>query len=285
MPLPSVFCLAPWLAVTGTCGLLSLSEMTPGGHRPSEAHAIPDAGLASALSSQLPKRSCAAQSTCDDAVIPPAKEALAQLIRFQDGGERMQTCSSESAQPGERINACTAQLLSSVTEPNQRAHLYAQRGLAYYRAGARDMAIADFTVALELDPTLLLALNGRCWIRALAGVELDRARRDCDAAIAIDPEFHEALDSRAMVSMREERWKDAWDDFNAAVSLRGDVAAYLYGRGLASLALKDSEAGNADLSRARAMDRRIDRLYREFGLDPAAPPFAADEEAEHAQDN
>lgn len=197
----------------------------------------------------------------------------------------MQTCSSDAARPGERINACTALLLSSVTEPDQRAHLYAQRAMAYYRAGENEMAMADFSLALELDPALLLALNGRCWIRAIEGVELEGARRDCDAAIALDPEFHEALDSRAMVSMREGRWKDAWGDFNAAVSLRGDVAVYIYGRGLASLALGNSEAGNADLNRARALDRQIDRFYRELGLDPALSPFVQDNAATSAEDN
>ena len=285
MPSPSVFFLAPLLAVMGAYGQPSLSEMTRGGEKSSASYRVMHVGRVSAITSPLPKRTCVGQRTCDEAAIPPVSEAQVQLIRFQDGGDTMQTCASESAQPGERINACTALLLSSVTESDQRAHLYAQRGLAYYRAGAHDMAVADFTIALEIDPALLLALNGRCWIRAIAGEELDNARRDCDAAIAIDPEFHEALDSRAMVSMREGRWKDAWDDFNAAVSLRDDVAVYLYGRGLASLALRNKEEGNADLNRARALDRRIDRLYREFGLDPAEPPFAQDEEAEHAQDN
>lgn len=281
----SVFCLAPWLAVIGACGLSSLSEMTSGGHGPPAPYPVLDVGPVSALSSPLPKHPCMAQHTCDEAAIPSTSKIRPLPIRFQDGGDTQQTCSSESAQPGERINACTALLLSSAIETDQRAHLYAQRGLAYYRAGAHDMAIADFTIALELDPALLLALNGRCWIRAIAGVELDKARRDCDAAIAIDPEYHEALDSRAMVSMREQRWKDAWDDFNAAVSLRGDVAVYLYGRGLASLGLKEIEAGNADLSRARALNQRIDRLYREFGLDAAAPPFVPAEQMEHPQDN
>lgn len=285
MPPPGVFFLAPCLAVLGACVLSPLSETAQGGHELSSSYAILDAARISLRATGLLRPLCLAQRNCDEAAIPSASTPRLQPVRFQDGGDVLQTCSSESARPGERINACTALLLSSATDPNQRAHLYAQRGLAYYRAGAHDMAIADFTIALEIDPALLLALNGRCWIRAITDEELDDARRDCDAAIAIDPEFHEALDSRAMVSMREGRWKEAWDDFNAAVSLRNDVAVYLYGRGLASLALRNQEEGNADLNRARALDRRIDHLYREFGLDPAESPFAQDKEAEHAPGN
>lgn len=282
---PSVFCLAPLLAAIGAWGQPSLSELARGAEKFSASRPVMDADRISTISSPLPKRACMGQRACDDTPIPSASEAQVQLIRFQDGGGAMQTCSSESARPGERINACTALLLSSVTEPDERAHLYAQRAMAYYRAGENEMAIADFSLALELDPALLLALNGRCWIRAVEGVELEGARRDCDAAIALDPEFHEALDSRAMVSMREGRWNDAWQDFNAAVSIRGDVAVYVYGRGLASLALGNSEAGNADLNRARALDRQIDRFYRELGLDPALPPLVQDHAATNAQDN
>jgi lipoprotein NlpI len=281
----NVVFLTPWLVAMGGGSLWPVRAMTPRDTMPSTVLVDAESGFASRSSVPLPPRACALRRKCDEEPIHSASEIQVQRIRFKEGGDTIRTCSSESAQPGERINACTALLLSSATEPDQRAHLYAQRGLAYYRAGAHDMAMADFTIALDIDPALLLALNGRCWIRAIAGEELDDARRDCDAAIAIDPEFHEALDSRAMVSMREGRWKDAWDDFNAAVSLRDDVAVYLYGRGLASLALRNKEEGNADLNRARALDRRIDRMYREFGLDPAEPPFAPDEEAEHAQDN
>lgn len=285
MSQPSDLCLVLCLALAAACGSESSSEATPGAIRTTGSHSTSDIALVSARVAGLSQRPCLAPRTCDEETFLSASKVRPLPVRFQDGGGAMQMCSSESARPGERINACTALLLSSATEPHERANLYAQRGVAYYRAGEHDMAIADFTLALELDPALLLALNGRCWIRAIEGVELERARRDCDAAIALDPEFHEALDSRAMVSMREGRWKDAWEDFNAAVSLRGDVAVYLYGRGLASLALEDIEAGNDDLNRARALDRHIDRLYREFGLEPAASTFVMDKGAADMPDN
>lgn len=152
----------------------------------------------------------------------------------------------------------------------RRADLHAQRASAYYVAGAWQMALEDFALSLEHDPDLPEALNGRCWILASENLGPVQARRDCDRAIALNPSFDEAYDSRAIIDLREGDWAGAWRDFNAAVSLRGDIATFLYGRRLASLALGDGEAAQQDMGAATAINPGVVLDYRRLGFDAAA---------------
>ena len=203
-----------------------------------------------------------------------AELSLRLVIRYQTPTSNPTSgCIDVHARPGSRVVDCTVALLSLDPEDSNRAILYAQRALAYYAANAWQMALLDFNTAIGLDPNLPLALNGRCWILASRTLDLTQAREDCDQAIAVDPTFHEAFDSRAMIAMREAKWGTAWTDFNTAVRLRGSVATYIYGRGLASLALGDSEAGERDLLAARALRPEVTFEYRELGFDPTLPPF------------
>jgi tetratricopeptide (TPR) repeat protein len=182
-------------------------------------------------------------------------------------------CFDAHARPGARIMDCTIALLQMSPSDPGRGILYAHRALAYYAVQEWQIALQDFEVAISFDPQLPLALNGRCWILASRALDLAQARQDCDKAIAADPTFHEAFDSRAMIAMREARWDAAWIDFNTAVSLRSGVATYLYGRGLASLALGAREAALSDLSAAVSLRPGVASEYRELGFDPSLPPF------------
>lgn len=176
-------------------------------------------------------------------------------------------CRSALRPPGDRVLACTQALLAMPSGDGLRADLYAHRASAYYIAGAWEMALEDFALSLEHNPDLPEALNGRCWILASENLDLAQARRDCDRAIALDPSYHEAYDSRAIIDMREGDWASAWQDFNAAVNLRADVAAFRYGRGLASLALGDSEAAQRDINAAIRINPGVVLEYRKLGLD------------------
>lgn len=200
---------------------------------------------------------------------PKAKEdqqALRYRTRETDADE---VCRSAQRSPGDRVLACTRALLGMSPTDERRADLYVQRASAYYVAGAWEMALDDFELSLEHNPDLPMALNGRCWILASKNLDLVQARRDCDRAIALDPTFHEAYDSRAIIDLREGDWTGAWQNFNAAVDLRAQVPAFLFGRGLASLALGEAEAAERDMAAALAIDPDIAFDYRKLGFDAA----------------
>jgi tetratricopeptide (TPR) repeat protein len=142
------------------------------------------------------------------------------------------------------------------------------RGLAY-EYGLRDpiRAIADFDQAVSLDPNNPVYRNSACWARAVAERELDVARAHCDAAIAADPNA-DFLDSRGLLNLRENRFQDAWNDFDAAVCANETHAHARYGRGISALRLGRTAEGQADLTAARALDNDVTRTWEEYGLTP-----------------
>lgn len=110
-------------------------------------------------------------------------------------------------------------------------------------------------------------LNQRCWTRAVAGVELDKARTACEQALWAEPDSTAILDSRGLVNLKQQRWQEAWDDYNTALK-PGRFASALYGRGLAALKLGKDTEGRADLAAATQLRREIADDYAGYGLKP-----------------
>jgi len=133
--------------------------------------------------------------------------------------------------------------------------IYDERGSAYLSKGDYGQAILDYDRAIALDPTDARFLNSRCWARAVAGTDLDRARTDCDAALRISNE-PSILDSRGLVSLKQELFSKAWNDYDAALQA-GPSASFLYGRGYAAFRLGRKEDGEADITAAVELDAGI----------------------------
>jgi tetratricopeptide (TPR) repeat protein len=135
---------------------------------------------------------------------------------------------------------------------------------------ARDYrrALPDFREAMRLDPRNPEPGNDLCFSLAALNESLDEARGACNAAIALAPNDHATLDSRAFVGLRQSRFQDAWNDYDAAARLAPGDAHYLYGRGIAALRLGRTAQGRADLARATALDADAPRSYAEFGIRP-----------------
>jgi Tfp pilus assembly protein PilF len=58
---------------------------------------------------------------------------------------------------------------------------HSNRGYDYQSKGDFERAAADFTKAIEIDPTDADAYNNCCWLRATANRDLPLALADCDA--------------------------------------------------------------------------------------------------------
>ena len=113
-------------------------------------------------------------------------------------------------------------------------------------------------------------LNSRCWARALANTQLDRALDDCDEALDARPKEATYLDSRGLVYLRLGKWKKAIADYNAALALNPKLAWSLWGRGLAQLQVGARDPGLADIATAKAMRPRIEADAHHYGLDAPA---------------
>jgi tetratricopeptide (TPR) repeat protein len=148
------------------------------------------------------------------------------------------------------------------------AGVHAGRARTHVRLGNRDWAEADFREAERLAQGNAAGLNSLCWNLVLAGADLDRARAHCEASLRLEPNNIDTLDSRGLISLRQGRFREAWQDFNRA--LRGDRnnAGMLYGRGLAARRLGRAAASRADIDRATAIDPGIAQVYADYGLAP-----------------
>jgi tetratricopeptide (TPR) repeat protein len=132
---------------------------------------------------------------------------------------------------------------------------------------ARAIALFDGVIAVHTaDSQLGALLNGRCWVRALANVELDKALDDCNRAIKRDGAKAAYLDSRGLVHFRRGNLAAALADYDAALKLSPQLPWSLYVRGLAKIAQGQTEAGKADQAAASAVLADIAETAAAFGI-------------------
>ncbi len=138
---------------------------------------------------------------------------------------------------------------------------YALRGTAYRELDKFAPAIDDFSAAIALRPEDDRFWNGRCWVRAVAGVELNRALADCRHAFRLRPDRANTLDSIGFVYLRLARWHAAYGVYDSALALEPGLATSLFGRGLAKLHLYGIARARDDVARAFNLDPSVASLF------------------------
>lgn len=113
-----------------------------------------------------------------------------------------------------------------------------------------------------------LALNGRCWTRALWNHELDKALADCNRAVELAPYDRSIRDSRALVWLRMNQLPRAISDYNAALNHDAKSPWSLYGRGIAELRKGDAAKAKADLAEADKLEPEVGQRARRLGIAP-----------------
>lgn len=150
-------------------------------------------------------------------------------------------------------------------------------GRESYRALKADVIgeYGDPKEALDLVDSLLAdkpgspsLLNSRCWIKATRSVLIDTAVKDCTSAIELSTSAYNALDSRAMVWFRLNRYDDALQDLTAVLASMPDIAQSRYMRGVVLNRLGKTQEAAFDLAIARQLEPRIDAQYGRFGIKP-----------------
>ena len=145
---------------------------------------------------------------------------------------------------------------------------YYGRGLAYAMLNDNRDALPDFRAAVRGAPDEPEMANGLCWTLAVLGESMDEARQACDTALRLRPDYAEALDSRALVNLRQGRFQEAWRDYDAALRLSPDATNLRYGRGIAALRLGRTAEGNADIAGALAASPGLAATYAGYGIRP-----------------
>ncbi len=149
----------------------------------------------------------------------------------------------------------------------------------YERADMPPAAIDQFTLWIDAhseDARLPQALNGRCWLRALTGVDLDKALKDCDRAIRNFPKNASMLDSRGLVHLRLGELDQAIADYNASLAINPKLGWSLYGRGLAKQRKGMTADGAADIAAAVAINPKLPDEAKKRGLTQISGGAAAD---------
>ncbi len=113
-----------------------------------------------------------------------------------------------------------------------------------------------------------VALNGRCWSRALWNRDLDKALADCDRAAQLDPYALDIRDSRGLVWLRMNQLPRAIGDYNAVLSREAKSAWSLYGRGVAEVRKGDVAKGQADIAAADKLEPEATGRARKLGITP-----------------
>ena len=145
-------------------------------------------------------------------------------------------------------------------------------GSLLVQAGQPKRAVGMFDQWLKAHPDDVrrsAALNGRCWARALAGIELDQALSDCNGALHGARGEAGILDSRGYVYLRRGDLAKARADFDAALAQNDKQGSSLYGRALAKQRMGDAAGAKADLDAATKADGRIAETMKRFGLSPS----------------
>ncbi len=141
----------------------------------------------------------------------------------------------------------------------------ASAALGRTEAFARDLATVR-----EANSDNAALLNNLCWTAAKAGLLLDQALKDCDAALALEPGSATLMDSRARVLLQMNDLQGAVAAYDAVLAKSPKLPASLYGRGLARVALGRIEEGEADKAEAVSLAPEVADSFKHWSP-PAAP--------------
>ncbi len=151
-------------------------------------------------------------------------------------------------------------------DPLDQSAIYVEARILL-QAGRGPEAIALYDIAVDHDRNAN-SLNNRCWMRALANVELPKAEADCAEAIKLAPKQASYWDSYAVVALRADRLDDAMTRYGQALTLNPKLAPALYGRGLTKLRKGDTAGGNQDIAAARALSPKVGEELDAAGIAP-----------------
>jgi tetratricopeptide (TPR) repeat protein len=125
-------------------------------------------------------------------------------------------CQKESGDVA--IAACNRAINSGKFTGKSLAIVYINRGAEWKAKKENDKALADYTIAINLDPSIPAIYNNRANIFRERG-ELDRAIADYSTAIRLDPLYTAAFTNRGLAYEQKNMLDKAREDFQASLSV------------------------------------------------------------------
>ncbi len=151
-----------------------------------------------------------------------------------------------------------------------------RRATIYLGMGEYEKAIRECQQALEIDPAYAAAY----YDRGLAYASLQQyeaAIADFDQVIALDPQHADAYYNRGLVYARQNAWEQALADYDQAITLHPEDALFYNSRGNVYYKMKNYARALADYDQAIQYNPTYVDAYLNRGL-----TYAALEEYQHA---
>ena len=166
----------------------------------------------------------------------------------QSRADAVSDCMQASKDPDRGIRGCTA-----VIKRKPEAAAYYNRGNAYKLKGELDLAIADYTKAIALDPEDVSAHYNRAITYNDKG-DYDRAIADYTKVIELYPEYAIAYTNRGIAYENKGEHVEALADYTWAIALNPkDVNGY-YARALTCERIGQKEQAIADFRQVLSLD-------------------------------
>lgn len=137
---------------------------------------------------------------------------------------------------------------------------YFRRGVTYTELGDLGQALANYTQTIDLDPEYIQGFIQRSWIY-FRQQEYQRAKRDCQSALALDETCFWANYVLGIVNNLMGLKNNAIANFTKAIQLSPNYVSARYHRGVMYHELGDMVQAMQDFEQARSIqDRGLERL-------------------------
>lgn len=216
----------------------------------------PEAYIYLSRSRRRPKADLAGRLADLDAALklePNSAQAIAQKADLQ-------------VESGDLVGAIST-YSSALAKAPDNLELLVGRGVAYARSGDRAHSDADFQLVSRKANTATM-FNEMCWAKATAGVAMETAVADCNAALALAPGDARILDSRGLALLRLGRIDEAIANYNQALANNPKLPTSLFGRAVAWARKGDRAKSESDAAAAVKIYPGVRADFEGYGLKP-----------------
>jgi lipoprotein NlpI len=179
--------------------------------------------------------------------------AAALLTAQARAADREPRCGEITGNPELAVRVCTRWIeFGSLARP-ELAQAYYTRGTEWASQGNHDRALADYSMAIELDPKLAGAYFNRALSWSEKG-DSDRAIADYDAALKLKPKDSRAHMGRAVEWTVRGDYKRALADYEEMIRLEPKSLTGYFGRARVRFYAGEFASAASDFARAHQID-------------------------------